>query len=211
MAFTFEEWEKGYCDDRPIEPCFASENPEQWAEIAGYAEDKLKEAFNAGQQSVLNNQNYDSSKDTLLHIKRVNELLLLFAQELMDRAICHDNSKLYDPEKPLFDKMTPRLKGLTYGSEEYKKSLAELKPALDHHYAHNSHHPEYYKNGINNCNLLDLVEMLCDWKAASERHADGDIFKSIQINKARFGISEQLAQIFENTVSKLCGHSNYKV
>ena len=149
MDITFEEWEKGYCDDRPIEPCCASEDPEQWAEIAGYAEDKLKEAFNAGQQSVLNNQNYDSSKDTLLHIKRVNELLLLFAQELMDRAICHDNSKLYDPEKPLFDKMTPRLKGLTYGSEEYKKSLAELKPALDHHYAHNSHHPEYYKNGIN--------------------------------------------------------------
>ena len=51
MAFTFEEWEKGYNDDRPIEPCCASENPEQWAEIAGYAEDKLKEAFDAGYQS----------------------------------------------------------------------------------------------------------------------------------------------------------------
>ena len=92
MGITFEEWEKRYVDARPIEPCCASENPVQWAEIAGYAEDKLKEAFAAGQQSVLNNQNYDSSKDTLLHIKRVNELLLLFAQELMDRAICHDNS-----------------------------------------------------------------------------------------------------------------------
>ena len=205
MSFTFEEWKKGYNDNRPVEPCCASENPEQWAEIADYAEDKLQTAFIAGQQSVLNNQQYDSTKDTLLHIKRVNELLLLFAKELMDRAICHDNSKLYDPEKPLFDKMTPLLKGLTYGSEEYKKSLAELKPALDHHYSHNSHHPEYYKDGINDCNLFDLVEMLCDWKAASERHADGNIFKSIQINKTRFAMADQLAKIFENTVNKLFG------
>ena len=51
MAFAFKEWKKGYNDDRPIEPCCASENPEQWAEIAGYAEDKLKEAFDAGYQS----------------------------------------------------------------------------------------------------------------------------------------------------------------
>ena len=206
MAFTFEEWvDEHYNDNRPVEPCCAGENPEQWAQIADYAEKKLKTAFIAGQQSVLNNQQYDSNKDTLLHIKRVNELLLLFAKELMDRAICHDNSKLYDPEKPLFDKMTPLLKGLTYGSEEYKKSLAELKPALDHHYSHNSHHPEYYKDGINDCNLFDLVEMLCDWKAASERHADGNIFKSIQINKTRFAMADQLAKIFENTVNKLFG------
>lgn len=206
MAFTFEEWvDEHYNDNRPVEPCCAGENPEQWAQIADYAEDKLQTAFIAGQQSVLNNQQYDSTKDTLLHIKRVNELLLLFAKELMDRAICHDNSKLYDPEKPLFDKMTPLLKGLTYGSEEYKKSLAELKPALDHHYSHNSHHPEYYKDGINDCNLFDLVEMLCDWKAASERHADGNIFKSIQINKTRFAMADQLAKIFENTVNKLFG------
>lgn len=206
MAFTFEEWvDEHYNDNRPVEPCCASENPEQWAEITDYAEDKLKEAFDAGQQSVLNNLQYDSTKDTLLHIKRVNELLLVFAKELMDRAIFHDNSKLYDPEKPLFDKMTPLLKGLTYGSEEYKKSLAELKPALDHHYSHNSHHPEYYKDGINDCNLFDLVEMLCDWKAASERHTDGNIFKSIQINKIRFEMADQLAKIFENTVNKLFG------
>ena len=51
MAFTFEEWKKGYNDNRPVEPCCASEMPEQWAEIADYAEDKLKEAFDAGYQS----------------------------------------------------------------------------------------------------------------------------------------------------------------
>ena len=146
---------------------------------------------------------YDSAKDTLLHIKRVNELLLCFAKELMDRAIRHDSSKLEEPEKYLFDKMTPKLKGLTYGSEEYKKSLDELKPALDHHYANNSHHPEYYKSGINDFTLIDLIEMFLDWKAASERHEDGDIFRSIDINKKRFEISDQLVHILNNTAKDM--------
>ena len=146
---------------------------------------------------------YDSAKDTLLHIKRVNELLLGVAKELMDRAIRHDSSKLEEPEKYLFDKMTPKLKGLTYGSEEYKKSLDELKPALDHHYANNSHHPEYYKNGIDDFTLVDLIEMFLDWKAASERHEDGDIFRSIEINKNRFKMSDQLVLILNNTARNM--------
>ena len=32
---------------------------------------------------------------------------------------------------------------LTYGSDEYKACLTEMKPALDHHYAANRHHPEH--------------------------------------------------------------------
>ncbi|MGI5060542.1 hypothetical protein E4N89_06100 [Treponema denticola] len=151
---------------------------------------------------------YDSTKDTLIHIKRVNELLLQFTKEIIDRAIQHDNSKLQEPEKPLFDKMTPLLKGLTYGSDDYKKALDELKPALDHHYANNSHHPEHYKNGIDDFTLIDLVEMFIDWKAASERHDDGDIFRSIEINKNRFGISEQLCKILKNTAAKIMEEIN---
>ena len=45
--------------------------------------------------------------------------------------------------------------------------------------------------------------MFIDWKAASERHDDGDIFRSIEINKNRFGISEQLCKIFKNTAAKM--------
>lgn len=147
--------------------------------------------------------NYDSTKDTLLHIKRVNELLLEFTKEILDRAIKHDNSKLQGPEKPLFDKMTPLLKELTYGSDGYKQALDDLKPALNHHYANNSHHPEYHENGIDDFTLSDLVEMFFDWKAASERHNDGNIFRSIEINKNRFKISEQICNIFKNTAAKM--------
>lgn len=146
--------------------------------------------------------NYDSKADTLEHIKRVSELLGQGAIELVRRGNIHDTSKLNSPEKELFDKYTPMLKDTTYGSEEYKWYLKELKVALDHHYENNSHHPEHYENGVNDMDLFDLFEMLMDWKAATERHEDGDIMKSIDINQERFKIDPQLSQIFRNTVKK---------
>lgn len=149
------------------------------------------------------NVEYDSRLDTLLHIKRVNQLLIEFANSLLNRAINHDSSKLMSPEKELFDEFTPKLKDCTYGSDEYKSYLNSLKVALDNHYRLNSHHPEHYENGIDDFDLLDLVEMFFDWKAASERHDDGDIYKSIDINKERFKMSDQLAGIFRNTASRL--------
>ena len=44
------------------------------------------------------------------------------------------------------------------------------------------------------------IEMFLDWAAASQRHADGDINKSIEINTERFHLSPQIVQIFKNTV-----------
>jgi len=146
---------------------------------------------------------YDSKADTLLHIKRVAELMTNASSELIKRANVHDNSKLESPEKELFDEFTPKLKGCTYGSDEYKEYLKELKVALDHHYENNSHHPEHYVHGINDFDLFDLMEMFFDWKAAGERHADGNIYKSIEINKDRFKLSDQTVSIFKNTAKRL--------
>lgn len=147
--------------------------------------------------------NYDSKADTLLHIKRVAELMTNASSELIRRANVHDNSKLESPEKELFDEFTPKLKGCTYGSEEYKEYLKELKVALDHHYKNNSHHPEHYENGVNGFDLFDLIEMAMDWCAAVERHNDGDIFKSLEINTERFQLSEQITRILHNTFKRM--------
>jgi hypothetical protein len=72
-------------------------------------------------------------------------------------------------------------------ADEYKGFLKELAPALDdHHYPKNRHHPEHFEDGMNDMNLLDLIEMLADWKAASERHADGgNLAVSILLNEDR--------------------------
>jgi hypothetical protein len=55
-------------------------------------------------------------------------------------------------------------------------------------------------SSVNQMNLFDLIEMFIDWTAACQRHADGDINKSIEVNTARFSLSPQLVEIFKNTV-----------
>lgn len=146
-----------------------------------------------------------TNNDTFRHIERVRNLLGVCVVELLRRAELHDQTKLEPPEVELFTEFTPKLSTCSYGSDEYKGYLAEMKPALDHHYAHNRHHPEHHKNGVDDMNLLDIVEMLCDWKAASERHNDGNIRKSIEINANRFGMSPQLVRILENTADLMFG------
>lgn len=49
-------------------------------------------------------------------------------------------------------------------------------------------------------NLVDILEMLADWRAATERNQNGNIRKSIEINAEKYGISPQLRRILENTV-----------
>jgi hypothetical protein len=146
---------------------------------------------------------YDSIEDTKTHIGRVQVHIAHMQANLDERAAVHDRSKLKEPEKPLFDEYTPKLKALTYGSDEYKAALVAMGPALQHHYATNSHHPEHYENGIAGMSLLDLVEMLADWKAAGERHADGNMLKSLEINRKRFGIDDQMFSVIVNTAKEL--------
>jgi hypothetical protein len=153
--------------------------------------------------SPLDMIDYDSTAETLKHIRKVQANLGRFARLLLERGEVHDDSKLGPDEKPFFDEYTPKLSAVTYGSDEYREMLAGLKPALDHHNAANSHHPEHYENGIDGFDLVDLVEMLCDWKAATERHDDGDIGRSLEINKDRFAMSPQLVSILRNTVERL--------
>jgi hypothetical protein len=196
----------------------------------------------------------ESEQATIQHIRRVQTLLSDVVERLIQRAIVHDASKLEEPEASVFDEFTPKLKDSIYGSEEYKQFLAEMKPALDHHYANNSHHPEYYRwhcpicsgqfsaaeyesapqgpndtgvrycpecsgasllyeselmdkpgLGIRGMTLLDLIEMLVDWKAAGERHENGSIAKSLEVNKKRFGYGDELQAILSRTVDELWG------
>lgn len=142
----------------------------------------------------------DCIKDTKEHIAQVREFMIMFANELLQRALVHDQSKMESPELEIFTEYTPKLATSTYGSDEYKEFLKEMQVALKHHYSKNSHHPEHSAKGVRGMDLADVVEMFCDWKAATMRHNDGDIVKSIEINKDRFEYSDDLEDIFKNTV-----------
>lgn len=145
----------------------------------------------------------DSTDDTLRHIGKVQARMLEVQHEIMRRSIEHDASKLKEPEKSGYDQLVTRLADVEYGTDAYRAALEEAKPVIEHHYAYNSHHPEHYANGIASMSLLDVIEMLADWKAASERTKQGSIAESLAHNRERFGIDTQLASVLENTVREL--------
>jgi hypothetical protein len=199
----------------------------------------------------------DSKPDTIAHIQRVQELIQTAIDNLQRRAVNHDLSKLEEPEKSAFDRLKAlSLSGMAYGSEEYRACLRAEKPAIQHHYKANSHHPEFYPTqdggaigvmlracadaqeeqakaaigsadqgainllfntatflrstadqleaSINGMSLFDVLEMLLDWKAATERMKDGgDIHASLIHNTERFKLSPQLASILANTIREL--------
>lgn len=162
----------------------------------------------------------DSRPATYEHIQAVRQRMHVVIVDLMRRAQHHDQSKLRSPEVEIFDEFTPKLAATTYGSHEYQSFLDAMKPALSHHYAYvdNRHHPEHFafradgsldtgsvKDGsaIRSMNLLDVLEMICDWAAAAGRHANGDVKRSVEINQARFGYSDDFKAILLNTLPAL--------
>lgn len=137
--------------------------------------------------------------ETQKHIENVRKYIRFFNDKLTTRGVEHDRLKLESPEVEIFTEYTPKLASVTYGSDEYNDFLKEMDVALQHHYANYRHHPEHFAKGINDMNLIDIVEMLCDWQAAAMRQHDGNLLKSIEANAQRFGCGVQLKQIFINT------------
>lgn len=144
---------------------------------------------------------YDSREDTIKHREIIKNYSNGIIGDIEYRIDNHDMSKLEEPEKSVYDKITPKLKETVYGSDEYKKCLKDMDEGLSHHHKNNRHHPEHFENGIKGMNLIDVLEMTLDWKAASVR-SDTDIYKGIELNQNRFGFSDELKQIIINTVDE---------
>lgn len=146
--------------------------------------------------------------ETQKHIENVRKYIRFMIDKIDMRGVKHDASKLESPEVEIFAEYTPKLNSTTFGSEEYFKNLEGMKPALDHHYAANRHHPEHFVNGINDMTLIDIIEMFCDWKASTFRHNDGNLLKSIDTNAERFNMDGQLRQILINTARMIDEHED---
>jgi hypothetical protein len=140
---------------------------------------------------------YNCTADVMAHKRKVRALVWAMIHGLIEAAALHDDSKLAEPEKSMFDRTTPLLQAAEFGSEAYKAALAGMGEGLAHHYATNSHHPEHFEDGIAGMTLIDLVEMVCDWMAAAQVKGNP---VNLDYLVQRFGISEQLAHILANTL-----------
>ena len=121
----------------------------------------------------------DFDKKLQEHKDGIKKYLSFIVNLLASRALTHDNSKNSD--------------------EEY---LNYIKPTLDkglkHHYNVNRHHPEYFDNGIDDMTLIDILEMIVDWKISIEQNSK-DLYKEIDYNFMKYNVSEQLQKIILNT------------
>ena len=141
---------------------------------------------------------------SLIHKFWVGYYLSKFAFKLLWRAVVHDLSKFSHFELKHHSRIVPTVRGMKYGSPEYKAELESIQPAVDYHHARNSHHPEYYKNGFADMSMCDLVELLCDWRAACRRHKPhGDVIRSIRINQEKYRYSADYKEMLEKIAKEI--------
>lgn len=146
---------------------------------------------------------FDSRLDTYDHIRKVTHNILKIVTQLQTRILYHDSSKLEDPEKSLFDIMVPELQN-KFGSPEYTEALLKHKDTVQMHYANNpSHHPEAHVNGVSDMSLIDMLEMLADWYAASLRRPDEPFYNSLRIQYGRYSLEMQTWYMLLNTALSL--------
>lgn len=140
--------------------------------------------------------------------KHLSEHIMMqqnFTNEIIERikydSDHHDESKTKNPEFMFYCKLNKALTLVKYESKEYKEIINDPHVAM--HKESNSHHPEFYgDDGINGMTLVDIVNMLSDWKSASMT-SDTPLIEGMKKNKEKFEISDQLYQILVNTVELL--------
>ena len=194
--------------------CFKQEYGSLPTSISLSQELNICEKCGKEEQIILKEENTETltvaecQVETQKHIENVRKYIRFMIDKLDMRGVKHDASKLESPEVEVFAEYTPKLNTTPFDSEEYYQNLAKMKPALDHHYAANRHHPEHFVNGINDMTLIDILEMFCDWKASTLRHNDGNLLKSIETNAERFNMEGQLKQILINTARMIDEHED---
>jgi hypothetical protein len=146
-----------------------------------------------------------NTENILQHKRLVASYVEQVIRDLIKRSIEHDDTKFGTEEFDAYEEALPKFEVAEYGSPEYIEVCRSIKPAIKHHVTSNRHHPEYFgEHGINGMTLIDLVEMVCDWIAASQRGGGpANIGKGLEINKERFHVDDQLYQIIKNTVGEL--------
>jgi hypothetical protein len=113
-------------------------------------------------------------KDIMLHKEKVSLNIKRIMDELYGRQLSHDNDKIVnDAIFEPYDKYSDRLRSLKFGSVEYNQLLNnELSEAIDihsqnrHHFNSNQYKQEYH------IDLVDLLEHICDVRAALERNLE---------------------------------------
>lgn len=145
--------------------------------------------------------------DIRRHKQLVLENIIKSASNLIKRGLTHDDSKFSRIEKETYVEPVWKLNNtnVEYGSKEYEELTDQMGDGWRHHLQNNDHHPDFHENSKDpfaEMNLFSLIEMLCDWIAASKRKNNSPD-KALEFIK--FEISPQLENILRNTLKEIVG------
>jgi hypothetical protein len=135
------------------------------------------------------------------HIREVQSEMANVTSAFVKRMARHDQSKYSTQESALIQQKAI-LDSLPYNTPEYHESLTQIKSAVQAHYEVNSHHPEHYPNGVTGMSLLDMLEMISDWRVAAEMNGS-ELMESFDKCVGRFHISPDIRQVLLNTYVEL--------
>ena len=135
------------------------------------------------------------------HIRGVQTWMRHVIMLWTNRMVTHDQSKYSSPELPLIHQKA-RLDSIPLNTPDYYDALSQIKSAVQAHYECNTHHPEHYANGVLDMSLLDLMEMICDWRVAAEMNGT-DLTVSFEKCVERFCISQELRTVLMNTYREM--------
>jgi len=149
-------------------------------------------------------EDYDFLSNQQAHVDTVDDLLRNAMWEIQARRDTHDDSKLSGEEFLFYSACLPLLQKHKYGTPKHTAAVKKLGPALEHHYKRNRHHPEHFAKGVDDMNLVDLLEMLSDHIAAAQRDGRNPA-DSLEFSAKRFHLSPQLVSILKNSIPLLEG------
>jgi hypothetical protein len=138
------------------------------------------------------------------HIHHVSLFIMRIIEEFHVRMFNHDLSKLSRPELKTFTEFSNQLAELEEGTLAYKRMLKKMNEALEVHYANNRHHPEHWPNGIDDMSLIDVIEMICDWKAVSLQ-GEMTMEQFLEDARKRFKLQPQTYNLLANTIDRHFG------
>lgn len=149
----------------------------------------------------------------LRHKSIVNKNFELFIAKLKERQAMHDVSKFQQDEFDGFAELDSEEVFKLYGTDEYKKRIAE-NSGIRLHYQRNSHHPEHFYadeanygfsfSSMDMMTFTDLLEMVIDWKSACETYGT-NFEESLEISFKRFLPSQNTEYMVRMIASDLYG------
>jgi hypothetical protein len=134
------------------------------------------------------------------HIMTVQALLRNVARQLLERADFHDLSKFAPDELGGMIEIDRIADEYGLNSPQYMEALQGK--AIQLHRSRHTHHPEYHKNGLIEMSTLDIIEMICDWKAANMLRGHPEWNKSVNMMADRLNLSSE-QQFLIKTIAQL--------